>query len=95
MLNSSFKTKKCIKIKVSIFFIVGAFLILFFWYYITAFCAVFKNVQLQLIKDMVITFILSMIYPFILNLIPALLRKYGLSSKKKCCFQLGKIISFI
>ena len=95
MLEYSVKIKKCIQIKTIIFFIFAAILFIFFWYYITAFSAVFKNVQRQLIKDSIITFIESMLYPFILNLIPALLRKYALSLKNKCLFKTSKIFAIV
>ena len=61
--KKSKKIFKCFKIKISIFFIVYFILILFFWYYISCFCSVYKNAQIFLIKDTIYSFCLSLIYP--------------------------------
>ena len=56
---------------------------LFFWYFISCFCAVYKNTQIILIIDTIISFTLSMIYPFGLNLIPGFFRIPALKAKNK------------
>ena len=92
------KTKKKFKIKLYSFFFIGLFLLLFFWYYITAFGAVYKNTQLHLIKDTLFSFGLSMGYPLIINLIPSLLRYIALKSEqknKKCLYKTSQIIGII
>ena len=45
------KILKCIKIKFISFFIINYLLLLLFWYYISCFCAVYKNTQIYLTKD--------------------------------------------
>ena len=47
------------------------------------FCAIYKNTQLHLIKDTLISFGLSFIYPFGINLLPGLFRIPSLSEKKE------------
>ena len=42
--------KKCLKIKLIIFFVLTSALMIFFWYFISCFCAVYKNTQLILIE---------------------------------------------
>jgi len=74
---------KCLKIKLAIFFILSTFLMLFFWYFISCFCSVYKNTQKILITDTLISFSLSMIYPFILNLVPGFFRIPALRSQEK------------
>ena len=76
-------TMKCLKIKLTIFFVLSFLLMMFFWYFISCFCAVYKNTQKILIIDTMISFILSMIYPFGLNLFPGLFRIPALRSKDK------------
>ena len=39
-----------------LFFILSFLLLLFFWYYVSCFCAVFKNTQIHLIKNVLIGF---------------------------------------
>jgi hypothetical protein len=74
---------KCLKIKFIIYFTLSFLLLIFFWYYLGTFCAVYKNTQLYLIKDVLISFTLSLIYPFGYYLFPGILRIPSLRNKKK------------
>ena len=74
---------KCLKIKLAIFFVISLLLMLFFWYFISCFCSVYKNTQKTLIIDTLISFTLSMIYPFGLNLIPGFFRIPALRAQEK------------
>ena len=89
---------KCIKIKISIFFILSFLLMLFFWYFISCFCAVYNNTQIILFKDTLISFALSMIYPFAINLLPGIFRIPALIEKKKdknCLYSFSKLLALI
>ena len=71
---------------------------LFFWYFISCFCAVYTNTQIILFKDTLISFTLSMLYPFGINLIPGLLRIPALNAEKKdkkCVYKLSQFIALI
>ena len=82
-----------IKIKLSIFFILSFIFMTFFWYFISCFCAVYKNTQIHLIKDTLISFGLSLLYPFGLNLLPGILRIPSLKSQdRKCIYKISQII---
>jgi hypothetical protein len=48
-LEKSCELYKYLKIKFNIFFDISMLLLTFFWYYITTFCAVYKNTQITLI----------------------------------------------
>ena len=88
--------KKCILIKFIIFFKIGNMLLIFFWYFITCFCAVYINTQNILIKDTIISFTLSIIYPFGLNLLPGLFRIPSLKAKnKKYLYQISNFLALI
>ena len=86
---------KCLKIKFILYFILSFLLLILFWYYLGTFCAVYKNTQIYLLKDSLISFATSMIYPFIINLIPGLFRfpaiKYD-KNDKECLYKMSKII---
>ena len=71
-----------LKIKFIIYFIISSILLLFFWYYISMFCAIYKNTQIHLISDTLISFGLSLIYPFGYYLLPGLFRIRSLSKPK-------------
>ena len=68
------KMVKNLKIKFIIFFIMSMIFLIFFWYYIGCFGAVYKNTQIYLIKDTLISFAITLIYPFFIYLITASLR---------------------
>ena len=89
------KSKKCLKIKLYTFFSFGLALLIFFWYYITSFAAVYINTQLHLIKDTLLSFGISMTYPLIINFIPGIFRFAALKSakkNKKCLYRTGQVI---
>jgi len=93
-----FKTFTNIKFKFMCYFLLSFFMMAFFWYLISAFCAVYKNTQIILLKDILFSFLLNLIYPFALYLLPAGLRILSLKDKKKrlriiYCFS--NIIPFI
>ena len=75
--------RRCIIVKFIIFFILSNILLLFFWYFISCFCAVYTNTQTVLIKDTMISFCLSMLYPFGINLLPGFFRIPALRDEKK------------
>ena len=96
--NKIFKILRFIKIKIFLYFVVTFFFICFFWYYISAFCAVYKNTQIFLIKDSMISLLISQLYPFGLYIIPTTLRIISLRDKKKrlrILFKLSDIIPLI
>ena len=56
--------KKMLTIKFILFFIISFLFLVFFWYYISMFCVIYKNTQMHLLKDTLISFGLSLVYPF-------------------------------
>ena len=87
-----------IKIKFILFFIINFLLLILFWFYLSCFCAVYKNTQIYLIKDTLISFGLSMVYPFFICLFPCIFRIYSLSSRKnkrKYCYSFSKLLQLI
>ena len=90
------KSKKCLKIKLYSFFAFGLALLLFCWYYISAFAAVYVNTQMHLIKDTIISFAITITYPFLINFIPGIFRMKSLKTHdRECLFKTGQIISLL
>ena len=90
------KVKKCLVIKYIYFFCLGLIFLLFFWYYLSSFGAVYQNTQIYLIKNTIISFGVSLIYPFIINIIPSILRIYALKrNNKECLYKASKFIQYI
>ena len=77
------ETIKIIKIKLSLFFIIDLIFLVLFWFYLACFCAVYKNTQMHLIKDTLISFATGMVSPFAIYIIPGLFRISALNAKKK------------
>ena len=61
------KNLKYLKLKFILFYIISGIFLLFFWFYLSCFCAVYRNTQNHLIKDTLLSFTLSLLYPFVLN----------------------------
>ena len=93
LLEKSSKLLKCLIIKFILFFILIFLFLFIFWYYLICFCGIYRNSQIHLIKDTVISFGLSLLYPFIINLLPGILRISSLKRKnKECMYIISKII---
>ena len=87
--------KNRLKLKLIIFIILSSVLMLFFWYFISCFCAAYKNTQSILIEDTLISFATSMIYPFGLKLLPGIFRIPSLRTPKKdqkYIYKISKIL---
>ena len=70
---------------------------LLFWYYLSAFCAVYRNTQGALIKNTIQSIFDSLfIYPFIICLILCTMRYYALRAKnknKECLYNFSNKLS--
>ena len=71
-----------LKIKFILYFIISFIFLILFWYYLSMFCAIYRNTQIHLIKDTLISFALSLIYPFAIYLLPGIFRIAALSNPK-------------
>ena len=90
--------QKCLRIKFLIYFTLSILFMLFFWYFISCFCGVYKNTQIVLIKDTLLSFALSMVYPFGLNLLPGIFRIPALRAEKKdqgCKYKISQYIALV
>ena len=50
----------CLNIKIKIFIVVEFLIMLFFFYYVTAFCQIYKNTQVSWILDCLVSYIMSL-----------------------------------
>ena len=80
------------------FFIISFIFLLVFWYYLSCFCAVYRNTQYHLIKDTLISFGTSLLYPFGLYLLPPIFRIPALngyiSGTKEAMYKFSKLLIF-
>ena len=89
------KTKRTLLIKLYIMFAVSGALITLCWYYVAAFCAVFKNSQGQYFINLLIAFIVCNIWPCVTSLIPPIFRNKSLSIGSSCMYKFSQIIAYI
>jgi surface protein len=90
--------KKSLVIKYICYFTISLGFLSFSWYYLSSFCAVFKNSQVYLIKNTLISLVISLVYPFFINILPGALRFLSLNNDKgnrKKLFQIGKFFQII
>ena len=99
--NSSTKMKfiyKCMNIKLIFFFLFTFIFILFYWYMVSAFCAVYKNTQIAFIKDWLLSFLLDISLPFVIYLLPSAFRVCAIKNRNCKCsifiYKLSEIIPF-
>ena len=85
----------CILIKIILFFIISYILSICFWIYIGCFCAVYKNTQIHLLKEVIFSFLVSFISPFFYYLIPGILRIPSLKINSKKRAVIYKISQFL
>ena len=87
--------KKKLSIKFVLYFILSFIFLLFFWYYISMFGAIYRNTQFHLLKDTLVSFGLSLLEPFVIYLIPGIFRIPALSEpkkKKQCLYKFSTIL---
>ena len=92
------KTHKLIKIlaiKFILYFIISSLFLLFFWYYISMFCVIYKNTQKHLLKDILIGLGFSLLFPFGIYLIPGIFRILALSNANIRKEYLYNFINFL
>jgi surface protein len=89
------KVQQCLFIKYILFYILGLIFIIFFWYYLSSFCAVFVNSQIFLIDNTIICLSISLLYPFFINFLPCAFRIISLNKENKFFYKVSKILQLI
>ena len=83
-----------IKCKIFLFFIFTYLIIFFSWFYLGCFCAVYKNTQIHLLKQVSSSFLISLITPFFIYLLPGIFRIKSLRdrTKRPLLFKFSKLL---
>ena len=94
--DKSSNVKGCLIKKYICFYLLGIAFLIFFWYYLSSFGAVYQNTQFYIIKNTAICFSFSLIYPFVINLFPTIFRLCSLKeSNRQCIYKIGKFLQII
>ena len=90
------QTEICLKIKLIVLFVISGLLILLCWYYVSAFCAVFKNSQVNYLLNVLACFIICNLWPCVTSLIAPIFRIYSLKKEDaKCMYKFSQIIAYL
>ena len=87
-----------IRNKVFIYYLLAFFVLLIFWYYISCFCMVYRNTQILLAINTIISFSIDLLYPFGLCILPGLFRLPALkfkSKNKQCLYKISHLLQII
>ena len=87
------KVLKSMKRNYLIFLIINCLFIIFFWYYLSTFCNVYKNSQWDWFEGSVITFIVIELLPFLFCFLITCLRFLGLKCKMEGAYKLSQCLS--
>ena len=82
ILINVYEINKILKIKIIIFFIIEFLVMIFFFYFVTAFCEVYRQSQISWITDSIVSFLLSFPIEFGNSFLIAVF--YKISVQKKC-----------
>ena len=87
------EVKRCLIIKYIIFYITSILFLFLFWFYLSSFCSVYKNSQIYLFKNTILSFSLVLLFQSIFITFPIILRIYSLNNKGSIIlFKLSKIM---
>ena len=84
-----------LKIKFLSFFLLSFSVLIFLWFYLSCFCALYKNTQKYLFIVILISYSISFIYPFIIFLLASILRILAIKGIGKCLYKFTQIIESI
>ena len=74
------KVRKCLYIKYLLFYAISLVFIIIFFYYLSSFCAVYKNTQIFVVKNTLISFLIFLLFPLFFVIIPCCLRIFSLKN---------------
>ena len=86
------KAKKCANIKIIILYISSGCLLFLCWYYVSAFCAVFKNSQKNYLINTLISFIVCNLWPFVTTFIPTIMRRKAIEKKSATLYKSSQYV---
>ena len=89
------KVKRKAIIKLYILYGISAVLIILCWYYVSAFCSIYKNSQNNYLINFFFCFIIYNLWPFFISIITSIMRKKALDYKNECLYKVSQILSIL
>ena len=85
--------KRKASLKLYIFYALAAIILFLCWYYVSAFCAIFKNSQINYLIYFSICFLVCNLWPFVTSIIPTIMRRQALVSYSETLYKASQIVS--
>ena len=85
--------KNSLNIRATIFYAFSIIAVGICWYYVSAFCAVFKNSQGHYLINTFVAFIVCNLWPIVTSGITTGLRKLSLSKESSALYKFSQIVS--
>ena len=89
------KINNNLKVKLKIFYIISVVLFIFFWFYSSSFCGVYRHNQFSLFINFLISFLINLVVSIFFCLIVVLIKYFSIKYKKELIYKIGLIINFI
>ena len=89
--DNLFNYFKKMRIGLIIFLVLIFIFSIIYWYFISAFCAVYENTQGIYIIDCIISLLFFLVDPFIIYALVCLIRKISINKKVKCLYKLSQL----
>jgi hypothetical protein len=90
--NNISKIMKYLRIKIIIYVIFELSFILFFFYYVTAFCQVYQSTQISWLLDCLLSYVISLIFILFYSFVCSIFYKIAIKYKEKILY---KVITYI
>ncbi len=91
MLEKILKINKKLKYKLLIFILSEFIIMLFYYYFVTAFCEVYKETQISWLFDSFVSFLISFPVEFLMALVISIVYKISIKNRIKCLYNLAMI----
>ena len=82
------KVLRTMQLKLTFYFIINFIFLFFFWYYVSAFCGVYKQTQVSWLTGGLISFAISLGVPFVICVVFASMRLIAFKYKNKTLYTL-------
>ena len=86
------KIMKYLKVKIVIYIILESLFILFFFYYVTAFCQVYQSTQISWLLDCLSSYVISLVFISLVSFVSSILYKIAIKYKEELLYN---IITYI
>ena len=86
---------RCIKIRITIYFILSFGFLIIFGFYNLCFCAIFENTQKEVVKSTLSSWLISLSYPFVICFFTSTFRSLAFKWNNQCLYVIKLLMQFL